>query len=75
MRYYARDPQNYAQTFYNAWFATTYVLTFLANFGFVMYQKWLVHVIMVFKHYVSCIMRIEAPRGHSDTSVNSELCI
>ena len=43
----------------------------MLNFGFVMYQNRLVHVIMGFKHYVSCIMRIEAPRGHSDTSVNS----
>ena len=35
-----------------------------------MYQNQINHVIIGFKHDVSCIVRSEALRGHSDTSVH-----
>ena len=38
-RCYARDLQNHAYIFYNAWFATSRFGTSLANFGFVMYHS------------------------------------
>ena len=36
-----------------------------------MYQNQIIHVIIGFKHDVSCIVRSKALRGHSDTSVHS----
>ena len=56
-----------------AWFASFHFGTLLANFGFVMYQNQIIHVIIRYKHDVSCIVRSEALRGHSDTSVHSAL--
>ena len=38
-----------------------------------MYQNQIIHVINRFKHDVSCIVRSEALRGHSNTSVHSAL--
>ena len=38
-----------------------------------MYQNQIIHVIIGFKHDVSCIVRSEARRGHSDTSMH-EAC-
>ena len=72
-RCYARDLQNHAYIFYNAWFASPRFGISLANFGFVMYQNQIIHVIIGFKHAVSCNVRSEALRGHSDTSVHSAL--
>ena len=73
-RCYARDLQNHALIFYNEWFATSRFGTSLVNFGFIMYQNQIIHVIIGFKHDVSCIVRSEALRGHSDTSMHSALC-
>ena len=72
-RCYARDLQNHAKIFYNTWIATFRFGTSLANFSVVMYQNQIIHVIIGFKHYVPCIARSEALRGHSDTSVHSAL--
>ena len=36
-----------------------------------MYQNESIHVIIGFKHDVACIVRSEALRGHSDTSVHA----
>ena len=43
----------------------------LKYFGFVMYQKQIIHVIIGFKHDVSCIVRSEALKGHSRTNWSS----
>ena len=40
-----------------------------------MYQNQIIHVIIGFKHDVSCIVRSEALRGHSDTSVAAPSCL
>ena len=58
------------QIFYNAWFASSRFGISLANFGFVMYQNQIIHVIIGFKHDVSCIVRSEARRGHEDQLVH-----
>ena len=42
----------------------------LADFGVVMYQNELIHVIIGFKHDVPSIVRSEAPRGQAHTSVH-----
>ena len=72
-RCYARDLQNHAKIFYNAWFATSRFGTSLVNFCVIMYQNQIIHVIIGFKHDVSCNVRSEALRGHSDTSMHSSL--
>ena len=38
-----------------------------------MYQNQIIHVIIGFKHDVSCIVRSEALRGHSNTLMHSAL--
>ena len=43
---------------------------FTSNSVFVMYQNQIIHVTIRFKHDASCIVRSEALRGHSDTSVH-----
>ena len=40
-----------------------------------MYQNQIIHVIIGFKYDISCIVRSEALRGHSDTSVHSALSV
>ena len=72
-RCYARDIQNHAYIFHNAWFATSRFGTSPVNFGFIMYQNQIIHVIIGFKHDASCTVRSEALRGHSDTSMHSAL--
>ena len=42
------------------WFATSCFGTLLANFGFVICQNQIIHVIIGFKHDVPCIVRLEA---------------
>ena len=71
-RCYARDLQNHAYIFHNAWFATSRFGTSLVNFGFRMYQNQIIHVIIGFKHDVSGATRIRqctrryAPRALTD---------
>ena len=48
----------------------THFRTLLANFCFVIYQNHIIHVIIVFKHDVLCIVRSEAWRGQEDQSVH-----
>ena len=48
-------------------FAITHFGNLPANFGFVMLQNCLIHVIMGFEHDVPCIVRLEALSGHPDT--------
>ena len=67
---YAHDPQNLAEIFYNARFATAGFRTSLANSGFVMDQIQLIHVIIGFKCDVPCIVRSKAQMGHEDQSVH-----
>ena len=69
-----REFPNYARLnrgriFYNARFVATRFGNSLADVGFVMYQNELTHVIIGFKHNAPCIVRSEALRGHSHTSV------
>ena len=59
--------------FYNARFVATRFGNSLADVGFVMYQNELTHVIIGFKHNAPCIVRSEALRGHSHTSVHEVL--
>ena len=47
---HARDSQNQAQIFYNARFAAACLGNSLAEFGFVVYENELIHVIIGFKH-------------------------
>ena len=72
---HARDSQNQAQIFYNARFATACLGNWLAEFGFVVYENELIHVIIGFKHDIPRVVRSRALRGHSDTSVHSALRI
>ena len=69
-RCYARDLHNHALIFHNVWFATSRFRTLLLNFGFIMHQKQIIHVIIGFKHDVSCIVRSEAHRGHENQSMH-----
>ena len=50
-----------------SWFATSRFGTSLVNFGFIIYQKQTIHVIIGWKHDVSGIVGSETIRGHSDT--------
>ena len=52
-------------------YATSRFGTSLVNFGFIMYQNQIIHVIIGFKHDVSCIVRSEALRGQTGTSMHS----
>ena len=73
-RCHARDSQNHAYIFYTARVVAAHFGNSLPDFGIVMYQNELIHVIIEFKHDVPCIVRSEALRGHSDTSAHSALC-
>ena len=54
----------------NARFVATRFRKSPVDFGFIMYQKELIHAVIGFKHNVPCIVSSEALRGHSDTSVH-----
>ena len=69
-RCHARDSQSHAYIFYNAWLVATRFGNSLADFRFAMYQNESIYVIIGFKHDVACIVRLEALRSHSDTSVH-----
>ena len=60
---YPCDPQNHAWIFYNAWIIIFRFGTSFANFGFVMYQIQIIHVMIRFKHDVLCTVRLEASRA------------
>ena len=61
-RCYARDPK-IQKKIYKAWFATSRIITSLANSGSVIYQSHMINVIIEIKHDVPCIVRSQALRG------------
>ena len=62
---------------YNAWLATSRFGTSLANFSFVVYRNQIIHIIIGFKHDVSCIVRSEAlrPLGYATLILEAPLCL